>query len=112
MGIVFVQCDRAQASLSSVLILIMECAHDSLGILLDDSKQGLCRSFWFTATLLPVLEGLDAHTDHPGELRLGEPDASLDAIAPLMDDENPYVAISAASAVIEILARQPVAAAS
>jgi len=30
----------------------------------------------------------------------------VDTIVPLMDDENPYVAISAANAVIEILARQ------
>jgi HEAT repeat protein len=32
--------------------------------------------------------------------------AIVDSIVPLMDDENPYVAISAANAVIEILARQ------
>jgi len=36
---------------------------------------------------------------------VGSP-ATVDTIVSLMDDENPYVAISAANAVIEILARQ------
>jgi len=37
--------------------------------------------------------------------------AVVDTIVPLMDDENPYVAISAANAVIEILSRQAATAA-